>query len=123
MRDPILNISPLDGRYGVKVDELREFFSEEALIKHRLLVEIEWFIFLCNQLKLKGTKVWKPVELKMLRDIYETLDTVGANRVKAIEAITNHDVKAVEYYIKENLRGRVLSRTLSLFILAVRPRI
>ena len=105
MRDPILNISPLDGRYGVKVDELREFFSEEALIKHRLLVEIEWFIFLCNQLKLKGTKVWKPVELKMLRDIYETLDTVGANRVKAIEAITNHDVKAVEYYIKENLKG------------------
>jgi adenylosuccinate lyase len=105
VRDPILNISPLDGRYGVKVDELREFFSEEALIKHRLMVEIEWFIFICNQLKLKGTKVWKPSELKMLRDIYETLDTVGANRVKAIESVTNHDVKAVEYYIKENLKG------------------
>jgi adenylosuccinate lyase len=105
MRDIIKNISPLDGRYGAKVDELREYFSEAALIKFRLIVEIEWFIFLCNQLKLKGTKVWKPAELKEIRGIYEFLDVVGANRVKAIEKETNHDVKAVEYYIKENLKG------------------
>jgi adenylosuccinate lyase len=105
MRDPINNISPLDGRYGVKVDELREYFSEASLIKYRILVEVEWFIFLSNGLKLQGTKVWKPAELKQIRDIYGCLDTVGANRVKAIEKDTNHDVKAVEYYIKESLKG------------------
>jgi adenylosuccinate lyase len=105
MRDPLYDISPLDGRYGSKIDELREYFSEAALIKYRIIVEVEWFIYLCNQLKLQGTKVWKPAELKLIRSIYEALDVVGANRVKAIEKETNHDVKAVEYYIKENLRG------------------
>jgi adenylosuccinate lyase len=105
VRDPILNISPLDGRYGSKVDELREFFSEQALIKYRLQVEVEWFLFLSNSLKLAGTKVWGVAEVKEIRSIYLTLDATGANRVKAIESVTNHDVKAVEYYIKENLKG------------------
>jgi len=105
MRDPIFNISPLDGRYDKKVEALRHYFSEAALIRYRVYVEIEWFIFLCNYVKLKGTKVWKPKELTQLRSIYELLDTVGANRVKDIEKTTNHDVKAVEYYIKESLKG------------------
>ncbi len=105
MRDPIFNISPLDGRYDRKVEALRQYFSEAALIRYRVFVEIEWFIFLCNDLKLTGTKVWKPKELTQLRSIYEYLDVTGANRVKEIEKTTNHDVKAVEYYIKENLKG------------------
>ncbi len=105
MRDPLNNLSPLDGRYGLKVDELRPYFSEAALMKHRLLVEVEWFIFLCNKAKLKGTKVWKPAELKQLRSLYEFFDMVDATRVKEIESTTNHDVKAIEYLMKEKLRG------------------
>lgn len=105
MRDTLENISPLDGRYGDKVTELRPFFSESALMRYRVLVEIEWFIFLCNQIKLKGTKVWKPRELKDLRSIYEYFDLVDASRVKEIEKTTNHDVKAIEYLIKEKLKG------------------
>ena len=105
MRDPLDNLSPLDGRYGHKVDELRPYFSEAALMRYRVIVEVEWFIFLCNTAKLKGTKVWKAAELKQIRGIYEYFDAVDAQRVKDIEKTTNHDVKAIEYLIKEKLRG------------------
>jgi adenylosuccinate lyase len=107
MRDPINSISPLDGRYGSKVEDLRAYFSESALMKYRVLVEVEWFIFLSNHLKLKGTRVWKPMELKEIRSLYEFFDDMNANRVKTIEETTNHDVKAIEYFIKENLKGSV----------------
>lgn len=110
MRDPITNISPLDGRYDKKVDGLRKYFSESALIRYRIYVEIEWFIFLCNDLKLEGTKIWSTRELKHIRSIYEYFDVVAANRVKEIEKTTNHDVKAVEYYIKESLRGAAFAK-------------
>ncbi len=106
------NISPLDGRYGDKVNELRAVFSESALMKYRLLIEIEWFIFLCNDLKLKGTKVWRAAELKQLRSLYESFDLVDATRVKAIEKVTNHDVKAIEYLIKEKLQGSAFEKYL-----------
>lgn len=105
MRDPIFNISPLDGRYDAKVEGLRQYFSEAALIRYRVFVEVEWFVFLCNDLKLQGTKIWKTKELLQLRSIYENMDILAANRVKDIEKVTNHDVKAVEYYIKECLKG------------------
>lgn len=98
-------ISPLDGRYSDKVDYLSQYFSEAALIRYRVLIEIEWFIFLFNDLKLKGTTVLKPTELKILRSIYEQFDVVDAQRVKDIEKVTNHDVKAVEYLLKEKLKG------------------
>lgn len=110
MRDPITNISPLDGRYDKKVDGLRKYFSESALIRYRIYVEIEWFVFLCNDLKLEGTKIWTAKELKHIRSIYEYFDVVAANRVKEIEKTTNHDVKAVEYYIKESLQGAAFAR-------------
>ena len=74
-------------------------------MRYRLIVEIEWFIFLCNRLKLSGTKVLTPTELKELRSVYEAFDLVNAIRIKDIENVTNHDVKAVEYFIKENLKG------------------
>ncbi len=105
MRDPINNISPIDGRYGAKVDDLRGYFSEAALMKYRVMVEIEWFIYLSNELQLKGTRVFESTELHELKGMYEYFDVVNANRIKDIERTTNHDVKAVEYFIKENLKG------------------
>lgn len=101
----LLNISPLDGRYSSKVSFLSQYFSESALMRYRTLVEIEWFIFLFNDLKLPGTKRLTAKELRDLREIYENFDVVAARRVKEIEATTNHDVKAIEYYIKENFKG------------------
>ncbi|MFC1748508.1 adenylosuccinate lyase [Pseudomonadota bacterium] len=112
MLDPIVSISPLDGRYGEKVNDLRPFFSEAGLIRYRVIVEIEWFIYLCNKMKLKGTKVWTAKELKEIRSIYEYFDLVNANRVKEIEKTTNHDVKAVEYFIKEELKGSAFEKYL-----------
>lgn len=93
-------ISPIDGRYRNKIEGLSAFFSEEALIKYRVKIEIEYFIALCQiplpQLKDVDTSVFPS-----LRKIYENFSTEDALRVKEIEAITNHDVKAVEYFIKE----------------------
>lgn len=105
MRNQLQNISPLDGRYAEKVAEVSEYFSEAALMKYRVRVEIEWFVYLCNEVKLKGTKPWSDAEVLRLRDIYETFDLVDAERVKEIEGKTNHDVKAIEYLIKEKLNG------------------
>lgn len=106
----LLNISPLDGRYSSKVSFLSQYFSESALMRYRILVEIEWFIFLFNDLKLPGTKKLLAKELRDLREIYENFDVVAARRVKEIEETTNHDVKAIEYYIKENLKGLSLEK-------------
>src|SRR3989339_239687 len=108
----LTNISPLDGRYADKVSFLSQYFSEAGLMRYRTLVEIEWFIFLFNELKLKGTKKLNAKETGDLRSIYETFDVIGARRVKEIEATTNHDVKAIEYYIKENLKGKSLENYL-----------
>lgn len=112
MEHNLLAISPLDGRYASKVDYLSQYFSEAALMRYRVLVEIEWLVFLFNELNLKGTKELKPTELKLLRDVYEQFDTVDAARVKEIEKITNHDVKAIEYFIKEKLKGGPIEKYL-----------
>ena len=71
MDNPLLAISPLDGRYSGKVDYLSQYFSEAALMRYRCLVEIEWLIYLFNEVKLKNTRVLKPTELRILRTIYE----------------------------------------------------
>ena len=93
-------ISPIDGRYRNKVEKLQDFFSEEALIKYRVLVEIEYFIALCEvplpQLKDVNTSVFED-----LRKIYKEFSSEDAQAIKDIEKVTNHDVKAVEYFIKE----------------------
>ena len=93
-------ISPIDGRYRNKVDELSLFFSEYALIKYRVLVEIEYFIALC-ELPLPQLKGFDGNRFEELRSIYRNFTTDDAARVKDIERTTNHDVKAVEYFIKE----------------------
>src|SRR3989339_1225794 len=97
----ITSLSPLDGRYESKVSELSNYFSEAGLIYYRVYVEIEWLIFICNDLKLKNTRKFSASEIKFLRKIYDDMNEEEALKVKVIEKITNHDVKAIEYYIKE----------------------
>lgn len=110
MEHALLAISPIDGRYSSKVDYLSQYFSEAALMRYRILIEIEWFIFLFNDLELKGTKKLEMTEIRLLRSIYEQFDVVDAKRVKEIEKTTNHDVKAIEYFIKEHLKGGPLEK-------------
>ncbi|TKG96662.1 adenylosuccinate lyase [Puteibacter caeruleilacunae] len=93
-------ISPVDGRYRNKVDILGDYFSEYALIKYRVFVEIEYFIALC-ELPLEQLKGFDLDKVEDLRDIYRDFSVEDAQRVKDIESVTNHDVKAVEYFIKE----------------------
>ena len=93
-------ISPIDGRYADKTIELIPFFSEEALIKYRVLVEVEYFIALC-QLPLPQLKDFPAVLFPKLRELYSKFSIDSANEIKAIEKTTNHDVKAVEYFIKQ----------------------
>lgn len=92
-------ISPIDGRYADKTKELIPFFSEEALIKYRILVEVEYFIALC-ELPLPQLKNFPKNIFPKLRELYQNFDSTSAAKVKEIEKTTNHDVKAVEYFIK-----------------------
>ena len=93
-------ISPVDGRYRSKVDELAVYFSEYALIRYRVFVEIEYFIALVD-LPLAQLKTIDHDVFKQLRSVYEDFTVDDAQRIKDIEKITNHDVKAVEYFLKE----------------------
>lgn len=98
--DVLTAISPIDGRYRSKTEALADYFSEYALIRYRIRVEIEYFITLC-ELPLPQLKTFDHDLFPRLREIYLKFDEKGAQRVKDIEKVTNHDVKAVEYYIKE----------------------
>ncbi|HXC04636.1 MAG TPA: adenylosuccinate lyase, partial [Bacteroidia bacterium] len=95
-------ISPIDGRYHGQTKNLSPYFSESALIRYRVLVEIEYFIALCElplpQLKGMDKGLYEP-----MRDIYRKFTLEDAVAIKHIEKVTNHDVKAVEYFIKEKL--------------------
>ena len=98
--DALTAVSPIDGRYRSKTESLADYFSEYALIRYRVRVEIEYFITLC-ELPLPQLKSFNSKLFEQLRDIYRNFDEASAARVKEIESITNHDVKAVEYFIKE----------------------
>ena len=93
-------ISPIDGRYRNKINQLADYFSEEALIKYRVRVEVEYFIALC-EVPLPQLADFNTDLFKDLRKIYTEFTTEDAQKIKDIESITNHDVKAVEYFIKE----------------------
>ena len=95
-------ISPIDGRYRGKTEPLSEYFSEYALVRYRVRVEIEYFIALC-ELPLPQLQDFNHDRFEAMRDIYRQFTPADAQRVKDIEAVTNHDVKAVEYFIKERL--------------------
>ncbi len=98
--DALTAVSPIDGRYRSKTESLADYFSEYALIRYRVRVEIEYFITLC-ELPLPQLGSFNSALFEQLRDIYRNFDEASAARVKEIESITNHDVKAVEYFIKE----------------------
>ena len=98
--DALTAVSPIDGRYRSKTESLADYFSEYALIRYRVRVEIEYFITLC-ELPLPQLESFNSTLFEQLRDIYRNFDEASAARVKEIESITNHDVKAVEYFIKE----------------------
>ena len=93
-------ISPVDGRYRDKVEELGDYFSEFALIKYRVFVEIEYFIAL-TEIPLPQLKSFENAMKPGLRNLYESFDLDDARKIKEIEKVTNHDVKAVEYFIKD----------------------
>jgi adenylosuccinate lyase len=102
-------ISPIDGRYRGKVEELDQYFSEYALIRYRTMVEVEYFLALCNiplpQLSDFDFEMTEP-----LRNIYKEFSLEDAQKIKDIEKITNHDVKAVEYFLKEKYDGLGLKK-------------
>lgn len=94
-------ISPIDGRYRNKAEALSNFFSEEALIKYRVLVEVEYFIALCEEPPLPQLESFDTSKFSALRELYQNFDAQDAQDIKDIEKVTNHDVKAVEYFIKK----------------------
>lgn len=111
----LTSISPIDGRYYKQVSELSSYFSEYALIKYRVRVEIEYFIALCEAPLYELDEI--PTDyFEEFRDIYRNFTTEDAQKVKSIESITNHDVKAVEYFIKERFVEMGISPQLKEFV-------
>ncbi|MFW5892084.1 MAG: adenylosuccinate lyase [Bacteroidota bacterium] len=107
--DPLNAISPIDGRYQNYTQKLRDYFSEAALIRYRVFVEIEYFIALCKY----GIPELRDIEkntFTQLRLVHKNFSSDGARRIKDIEKVTNHDIKAVEYYIKEKFDQMGLER-------------
>lgn len=102
-------LSPIDGRYRNIVNSLAPYFSEYGLIKYRLRVEVEYFISLC-ELPLPELKDFDAAKFSALRDIYKKFDTTKAAEIKSIEKTTNHDVKAVEYYLKDQFEALGLNK-------------
>ena len=103
MSEPLKAISPLDGRYSKSTENLSDYFSEHALIKYRTKVEIEYLISLSLEKEIQALKPFSKKDKEKLRKIYTSFNLDDSKRVKAIEVATNHDVKAVEYFIREKL--------------------
>ena len=103
-KNSINSISPVDGRYYNQTHFLDEFFSEKALIKFRLQVEVEYFIKL-TETNIVQLKDWKKKDNSLLREIYTKFDNSDAIKIKEIEKTTNHDVKAVEYFLKDKFKS------------------
>jgi len=109
-------ISPIDGRYGAKTDALRPIFSEYGLIRHRVIVEIRWLQALAAHESIKEVPALGGHAERVLNDIIENFSEQDAQRVKNIERTTNHDVKAVEYFLKEKIDGNTELEAISEFI-------
>ena len=104
MRSPLNNITPLDGRYASSVRGLTAFFSESALMRYRLKVEIEYLIALGNEKRVQELAPFSNKEQVRLKKIYRDFNSADAEKVKEIELTTNHDVKAIEYYIQSKVK-------------------
>jgi adenylosuccinate lyase len=101
-------LSPLDGRYASKTSELTAIFSEYGLIRYRVTVEVRWILALCAEPKIAEARALTPDEITLLEGIITGFSEADAQRVKDIEMTTNHDVKAVEYFLKEKFAGTSL---------------
>ena len=101
-------ISPIDGRYRGSVEELSRYFSEYAFIKYRIRVEVEWLLYLLK-MNISDEVVYED-QIQIIKNIFESFDTDKCWRVKEIEKTTNHDVKAIEYYVREELEKVDLKR-------------
>ena len=112
MPSPLHAISPLDGRYSVQTEPLAPYFSEAALIKFRVQVEVEWLLMLAETPSIDRVRAFLPDEVRVLRSLVEEFSDDDALRVKHIERTTNHDVKAVEYFLKEKLKNTTLGSEL-----------
>ena len=104
MYNQLSALSPLDGRYGNSVKDLGPYFSEAALMRYRLYVEIEYLIALSYEKQIKDLPVFSKNEQARLRRTYQGFNSVGAKKIKDIETTTNHDVKAIEYYIRGKIK-------------------
>lgn len=109
-------ISPVDGRYGAKTAAFRELFSEYGLIKHRVLVEVRWFQALAANNDISEVPALDDEAQKVLNSIVENFSVTDAERIKTIESTTNHDVKAVEYFLKEKIQGNAALEASNEFI-------
>ena len=103
VNNSINNLSPLDGRYSEKVSDITILFSEKALIKKRFIIEVEWLLFILNESFYKTIKISK-ADIKKINVFKNSFDDSYAKKIKTIENRTNHDVKAVEYFINEFLK-------------------
>lgn len=101
--DSLTAISPIDGRYAAKTANLRELFSEYGLMRHRLLVEVRWLQALADSAEINEVPEFSPAAMAKLESILAEFDPVRAQRIKDIEKTTNHDVKAIEYFLKEEV--------------------
>jgi adenylosuccinate lyase len=102
-RDSLTALSPLDGRYAASVDDLRPLFSESGLIRYRVQIEVEWLIFLAEHPQIEELADFDDAHKQVLRTIVEHFSVADAEAVKTIEMTINHDVKAVEYFLREKL--------------------
>jgi adenylosuccinate lyase len=104
----LTSISPLDGRYAIQVQSLVPYFSEEALIHYRVRVELAWLVTLSECPDLLHIRPLTPLERQLLETWIATFNSEQAQHLKAIEATIGHDVKAVEYYLKERFQDTTL---------------
>ena len=109
MNNSINNLSPLDGRYSNNVSEITKLFSEKALIHKRFIIEIEWLLFVLNESFYKTIKISK-VDLNKINKFKNNFDNTYARKIKSIENKTNHDVKAVEYFINDHFKKNNLQK-------------
>ena len=109
MKNSINNLSPLDGRYSNKISEITQLFNEKALIQKRFIIEIEWLLFVLNESFYKTIKISK-TDVKKINKFKNDFDQSYARKIKSIENKTNHDVKAVEYFINDHFKKNKLEK-------------
>jgi len=109
VKNSINNLSPLDGRYSNKISEITQLFNEKALIQKRFIVEIEWLLFVLNESFYKTIKISK-TDVKKINKFKNDFDQSYARKIKSIENKTNHDVKAIEYFINDHFKKNKLEK-------------